>query len=631
MKRSISFIAYISLFICMIISVSWISDIYMPINIKKAYDKESRSYDGKPGANYWQNRADYNIKVDFDPVTRLIRGSEKITYYNNSPDDLTEIIFQLFPNLYQRGNRRDFEIEPDDESEGVMITDLALNGKKIDIQSGTNSLEYDHTILKLFLQDRLKSGEKLDLNISWYYTLNENSHMRTGAVDSSSFFIAYFFPRIAVYDDIDGWTGFKYMGDAEFYNDFGNFDVSITVPKNFIIWATGTLENPDQVLTEKYLKRYREAFTSDNIVHIIDSAECTQNNITKSNATNTWEFKAFNVSDFAFALSDHYLWDATSLVVDTVSGRRIYIDAAYNKHSIDFYQVNKISRKTIEFMSYQIPGIPFPYPEMTVFNGLDEMEYPMMVNDKSYTDINATIMLTAHEILHSYLPFYMGINETKYAWMDEGFTSFCEYLYACEMISPEIADLAFLDDYRKQAGYALDAPIFTVSEFLKRPVYSYNSYAKPAGFFLTLKDLLGEEKFKEAIKEFMTHWNGKHPTPYDFFFTLQNSSGQNLDWIIKPWFYEFGYVDLALINVAKDDYEYKIVIEKKGNYPASVHLKLIFANGSNETIKNNSSVWKNGNTEFIIERESLLQIISVELLNPSLLDIDLSNNIINID
>jgi len=607
------------------------SDLYIPVNIRKAYENKTRSLNGKPGPNYWQNRADYNIQVQFNPETRLLSGSEKITYYNNSPDDLKHIVFHLFPNLYKKGNKRDFDVEFDDVSDGVTITEMVVNGEKINTSSspGNKSLVYSHSSLTLYLQDALLSGHKLILNISWHYTLNENSHMRTGVVDASSFFIAYFFPRIAVYDDIDGWNDFKYMGTTEFYNDFGDFEVSVTVPKNFIVWATGTMENPEQVLTKKYLKRYKEAFFSDQIIHIVDSTEISQYNITKSNLQNTWKFKASDVTDFAFATSDHYLWDATSLVVDKKTGRRVFIDAAYHQDSEDFYQVINIARQAIDYMSYKMPGIPFPFPKETVFNGRDGMEYPMMVNDTSKEDINETIKLTSHEILHSYLPFYMGINETKYAWMDEGFTSFVEYLIISRLFSIENAGFYFLDDYKEQAGFALDAPIFTVSEFIKRPVYTYNTYPKPAGFFLTLMDLLGENKFKDTIHQFLDRWNGKHPTPYDLFFTLNETSGQNLDWLFKPWFYEFGYVDIAIKSVLQNAEHYKINIEKKGHYPAPVHLKIIFADRSVETIKENASVWKEGNTVYSIKRKSLKKIKSVELLDSSLLDADLSNNCYN--
>jgi len=400
-------------------------DLFMPLNIKSAYINGTRSMDGFPGVKYWQNRADYRIEVEFEPVNGTISGNEEITYYNNSPDQLTELIIHLFPNIYKKGNAREFEVDPDDESNGVSIYQILIDGKNIHLREQT---EYIHNDIRLNLPLPLGPDEQIQITIDWQYTVNKNSHMRTGRVDSTSYFIAYFFPRIAVYDDIDGWNILKYSGRSEFYNDFGNFELSVTVPQHYLVWATGMLQNPEEVLMQKYQQRLQTALNSDKIIHIIDSTESQKGNITAIKDKNIWRFMAENVSDVAFAVSDHYLWDASSLVVDKNSGRRVLIDAAYNKYSRDFYQVAKIAREAIDFMSNRIPGVPFPYPNETVFNGLDEMEYPMMVNNISVSDPGYLIKLTSHEIFHSYFPFYMGINETKYAWMDEGWASFGDYL-----------------------------------------------------------------------------------------------------------------------------------------------------------------------------------------------------------
>ena len=625
MKKKIVYTVIYILSNAIILSLTRASDLYMPKNIQKAYDNKTRSIDGAPGPAYWQNRADYSINVSFDPTTLILRGIEKIIYFNNSPDTLNQLFIHLFPNLYKKGNARDFDVEFADESDGVTIEKMAVNGKNINTSPESKAVEYQHSNLKLRLPEPLLSGKRLEMTISWNYVLNKDSHQRTGAVDSSSFFIAYFFPRIAVYDDVDGWNDFAYTGTAEFYNEYGDFEVSVTLPKNFIVWATGLLENPEDVLTQKYLQRYREAFTANNIIHIVDSTEYFLQDITKEN---TWKFKAKNVTDFAFATSDHYLWDATSLVVDKKTGRRVFINAAYHKDAEDFYQVNSIARQAIEFMSYQFPGLAFPFPKVTVFNGADGMEYPMMVNDITKEDMNEAIKLTSHEILHSYLPFYMGINETKYAWMDEGFTSFGDYLIFSSLASPELATFYFLEDYQRQAGDFVDTPIFAISEFLKRPVYSYNSYPKPASFFLVLKDYLGENEFKKIIHEFMDSWNGKHPTPYDLFFTLYNVSGEDLDWIIKPWFYEFGYVDLAIKDVEHNAEKYKIVIEKVGNIPAPFQVKINFQDGSEKKINKNAGTWKNGTNQFIVDGRNTKKIKSVELIDKSLIEADLSNNMI---
>jgi hypothetical protein len=205
---------------------------FVPINIQKAYSKKTRSFDGKPGIVYWQNRSDYKIKVALNPKSLLLEGEETITYLNNSPDTLKRIIFHLFPNMYKKGNMRDSDIDPADESDGLVIDKMAINGKEISTNLNSEFIYVEHTLLRLNLATPLKPQKQISIDISWHYLLNKGSQIRTGEVDSTSFFIAYFFPRIAVYDDIDGWNYYKYTGDSEFYNDYGNFDVSVSIPKN---------------------------------------------------------------------------------------------------------------------------------------------------------------------------------------------------------------------------------------------------------------------------------------------------------------------------------------------------------------------------------------------------------------
>jgi len=604
-------------------AISQSNDLYVPRNIQNAYDQNTRSYDGLPGSGYWQNSADYNISVFLDPMTGLLRGQEQIVYHNNSPDVLTSLVIHLFPNIYKKGNSREFEIDPRDASEGVKLEEIKINGSHVDMRS---DVMYIHNDIKLYLSEDLKSGEQVKLEIDWQYKINKNSHMRTGQVDSSTFFVAYFFPRIAVYDDIDGWNINKYSGRSEFYNDFGKFDVSISVPKNHIVWATGVLQNPDEVLSEKYAKRWHKANKSDEIIHVIDSSEYMQN-ITKSDLSNSWKFKADHVSDFAFATSDHYLWDASSLVVDEKTGRRVFIDAAYNKNSSDFFEVAEIARKAINYMSTEIPGVPFPYPNETVFNGLDEMEYPMMVNNMSVQSRGRSylIKLTSHEIFHSYFPFYMGINETKYAWMDEGWASYGDYLIGRKLKTD--AYIYYHESYKNTIGMDIDLPMFSNSILLKEPVYHHNSYAKPAVFLYILHDLLGDDVFKKTIRKFMQRWHGKHPTPYDFFFSLNDLTGSNLNWLIKPWFYEFGSIDLAITDIAQENGEYKIHIEKMGHYPAPFQIRVSYSDGSTEVVKKSAGVWNNDESIYILNIAGDRKIVKAELINTIVPDVDILNNI----
>ena len=274
-------------------------------------------------------------------------------------------------------------------------------------------------------------------------------------------------------------------------------------------------------------------------------------------------------------------------------------------------------------MSTKIPGVPFPFPSETVFNGLSEMEYPMMVNDLSLTDMHEVIKLTSHEIFHSYFPFYMGFNETKYAWMDEGWASFGDFLIASEIDSTIQAEIFFTDMYMEFAGTDWDVPMMTNSAILRGTAYWSNSYVKPATFLYILKDELGDELFKKWIQEFMRRWNGKHPTPYDYFFTLNEVVGENMNWLIKPWFYEYGYVDLGIMLVENN----VIMIENIGVYPVPIKLKVTFSDGTIEYLNEKSSIWKNGNKTTNVQVYSKKELKKVEICDSAIPDVDLSNNV----
>jgi len=602
------------------------AELYTPINIQKAYEKGTRSKDGKPGPNYWQNRADYSMKVKLDPATPSLSGNEVIHYYNNSPDTLYRIVFQLYPDMYKTGNPRDFNVDPGDEHDGVLITGFSINGKEVEVSSNSRKMVRLNTGFIIFPKDPIPPGSITTLKIEWSFELNDHSHQRSGRVDESSFFIAYFFPRIAVYDDISGWNYHEYKGISEFYNDYGDFEVEIEVPDNWLVWATGLLQNPSKVLEDKFLKRYQLAMQSDEIIHIINKEEAASLIITPKKSSNKWVFKAENVSDFAFGTSDHYLWDASSLVVDKKTGRRVFIDAAFNKYSNDFFRVAEIARESVKIMSDDIPGIPFPFPQITVFNGLSEMEYPMMVNDMSVGE-NMVVSLTAHEIFHSYFPFYVGINETSYAWMDEGWATFSDYLIASKIEPENYHILYFLDDYIQGIQRGRDIPIIANSHMLNAPVYHHNSYAKSSVFNLILKDLLGEELFYESLREYIKIWNGKHPVPNDFFYTFNKSSGQSLNWLFQPWFFDFGYPDLGIKEVIKSQGTYKIVVQNLGHYPIPVHLKIWFSDGSVEEYHETADVWKNKVDKIQINIPANKKINKINLGTDLIPDADQSNNI----
>ena len=566
----------------------------VPLNLQATYAKGTRSPDGRPGKNYWQNTADYDIKVSFDPGTRRITGTVDITYVNNSPDTLQQIWFKLYPNLYQKGAERATNIAPEDVTEGVQFEKLLINN----VASDVNKLAINGTNLPVKIK-ALFPKQTARISLAYAYTLNKGSHTRTGQIDEGAYFVAYFFPRIAVYDDIDGWNRHPYIGTQEFYNDFCNFKAEITVPQHFVVWATGDLKNANQVLAAKYASRLQQAEKQDGITSIIEEADLGRKDITANQAQNTWQFEARNVTDFVFATSNHYVWQSSSLVVDPQTKRRTRVDAVYNPKHKDFREVVSFARKTVEAMSYTFPKWPFPYAHETVFDGLDQMEYPMMVNDNPLENRAETIELTDHEIFHTMFPFYMGTNETKYGWMDEGWATIGEWIIS-PIIDPKIVDDYGVEPYARAAATEADVPITTLSTQQTGTAFFLNSYPKPALGYLYVKDLLGDELFTKALHFYIQQWNGKHPMPFDFFYAMNTGAGRNLNWFWQRWFFEGGYPDLAIANIMQQGSQYTITIEAKGNKPVPVDLTLTLADKTVQKIHRNIGVWETGDKTILI-------------------------------
>ncbi|HWB26449.1 MAG TPA: M1 family metallopeptidase [Chitinophagaceae bacterium] len=593
----------------------------MPVNITAAITKETRTVTGEPGKNYWQNTADYNIQVNFNPATRLLQGHETISYINNSPDSLRQIVFKLYPNLYEKGGARASSIEPADVTDGVNIDTLQLDDKLITGRqrriNGTN--------MSIRLPKQILPHQQVQFSISWSYILNKKSHIRTGEIDPGADFVAYFFPRIAVYDDIDGWNMYPYDGNLEFYNDFCHFNVAITVPANEVVWATGNLTNGGDVLAAKNYQRLMDAQKNDALAYIIDNTDLANNDYTNhAGEFNTWMYDADDVTDFAFACSDHYLWQSTSLVVDPATGRRTRVDAAYNPKHKDYYDVIHDARKTVEAMSYQFPKWPYPYPHETVFDGLDQMEYPMMVNDNPLSDHAQSVELTDHEIFHTMFPFYMGVNETKYAWMDEGWATIGEWL-----ISPMI-DSTLVDPYgvvpvELSAGKETDLPIITLSTE-SRMSYFTNSYPKPAMGYLFVKDMLGDDVFNKGLHYYIQQWHGKHPIPYDFFNCMNAGSGVNMDWFWKAWFMENGIPDLAITSV-KTTGKPSVVITSVGTKPVPIDLTVTFEDGSTQDIHRSIAVWEKGDKTVTIPLPKDKKIAKIVMGAPHTPDSNKKDNV----
>jgi len=604
-------------------SVSFGSNLKKPKEIKKAYTNQTRSYDGKPGINYWQNFSEYNIKAEIDPKTRLLTGREKIVYFNNSPDTLKSIVLKLYQDMYKKGAARNTELNPETVTEGVKISKLIVDGNKLSLNVDDKLISYQGTNLIIKLTSSLPPKSKTTVDVDWSFIIPKGTDIRIGSYGESTFFVGYWYPKVAVYDDIRGWDMISYNAEHEFYFDYSDMNVEIKVPKGFGIWATGMLQNPREVLNDVYLKRYSESLTSDNLINIVTKQDSGKEVYKHQNGFTTFKYSAKNISDFAFGMSDFYLWDGTSIELE--SGKRISCFSAYNPSSEFFTQAATMAKRTIEFFSKQRPAVFYPYPQITVFNGDGGMEFPMIVNDGQFSNKINDVYVTTHEIAHMYFPFYVGTNESRYAWMDEGMAYFLPWDLQIELSEYDHRTRAAIG-FSKWAGNEMDIPLILPSVLSRDPHLSMMSYYKPALAFEMLGSALGDELFKECLKEFISRWNGKHPTPWDMFYTFEDVTKQDLNWFWNPWFFESHIPDLAIKDLKIENDKIKILIENVGNLPVPIDLTLTLEDGTQTNLHASTSIWEKGDKEIWLNIDVKSNVKSVELLNKNIPDADASNN-----
>ncbi len=601
----------------------------MPREFVRAYENGTRSYDGNPGSEYWQNNAQYRIRAKVDPATLTLFGEEEISFQNNSPDTLRFVVIKVLQNIYRKGSARDMSLGSALIHDGVEISELIVDGDTVNLSQPSRRYGYFGTNMYVIPKTPIPGGGKIDLQIEWNYTLAWRMGMRTGAHDSTTFFVGYWYPQLAVYDDIDGWDMNSYTGIQETYNDFADYEVEITLPDSYFVWATGDLKNETDLLDKKILKRITESRSSDEIIHIIQPDDLETGKLSGTGKQQTWLFSAKHVPDFAWATSDHYLWDATSLVVDKASGRRSWISAVYPEDASNFAGVCEIARISIDYFSTTFPGVPFPYSKHTTFNGSFQggMEFPMMANNNIFPIGGIIVEVTAHEIGHTYFPFFMGINERKYAWMDEGWASlFGEYVAHDQGFDASQTALNNTRTYSNTGATLLNTPLMVPSTFLNQMGMTIHYYAKPSQANKFLLEYLDSSGVKDAFKTYIQRWNGKHPMPYDFFFTMNDLAGENLSWYWNPWYFEFGYPDLG-INDVQTKNEIDIVVEMVGNQPVPVAIKAIFEDDSVQEIYETVGIWKDQNRKAEFHLDSSKKLKRIELGNSSIPDVNPENNI----
>jgi hypothetical protein len=544
-----------------------------------------RTASGAPGKDYWQQRADYKIELTLDDVKQEIEGTETITYFNQSPDPLDYLWLQLDQNFRAQDSETPLVTEyfmknSLSSKELFTIQNNFDGGFRIDkvLDDAGQPLAYfiNKTMMRINLEQPLLPGAQMTFQVDWHYKINDRMSLggRSGYEyfpkdDNYSYTIAQFYPRMAVYDDVEGWQNKQFLGRGEFALSFGNFEVAMTVPEDFIVGATGTLQNPKDVLTSKEQLRFEKAKQSfEDPVIIVTQEEAIQKEAHKKRGKATWTFKADSVRDFAFAASRKYIWDA--MAVD-LNGKKSLAMSYYPKEGNPLWESHSTRAVRQTLITYSRHTIDYPYPvAISVHAASLGMEYPMICfnfgrpeADGTYTDETKWRMISViiHEVGHNFFPMIINSDERQWTWMDEGLDSFVQSIATKEYDSDfpvgRGAPEQIIPYMSGEQG--LLRPIMTNSEQILQ--FGNNAYAKPATALSILREtVMGPELFDYAFKKYAERWAFKSPSPADFFRTMEDASAIDLDWFWRGWFYTTDYVDIGVEEVK----HYRMQIEERG-------------------------------------------------------------------
>ena len=602
-----------------------------------AVENGTRSATGELGAGYWQQRADYAIEVTVEPRTRQLTGRETVVYTNHSPDTLRAVYFHLYQNLFTQNAMRGRSVPI---TGGMALASLSVDGvdREVDPEDHRHTIQTGTVMAVRLPAPIAPRGGTATFEVAWSFTIPEGEGVpRMGMVDSTTGQIAQWYPQISVYDDLTGWDTRQYLSNGEFYLEYGTFDLAITVPAGTVVYATGTLENAEEVLPPAILERAQRAVDSDEVVHVVTEADFGPGRATRGAAgeTLTWRFHAEDVRDAAFAFSDHYLVDMTSGVVDAETGRRTIVHAFYRPGANTWRGSAMMTKDAIEVFSRNV--YPYAYPQITSSEGLvGGMEYPMIVFVRNFPTEEVTQRVIAHELGHMWFPMMVGSDETAYAWMDEGVNTFIT-VFAAEHYYPESTERAEVRDAYEQyaarsavQGLSLMTPPDAIA--VAGGSVGILGYRHPASALLALRSILGDEIYDRALTEYTRRWLYKHPSPWDFFHTFEAVAGQDLDWFWVPWFYGPGVADLAIADVEVHSMAGRnhvvVAVRNDGTVISPVVLRITTADGAVTTVEAPATRWFGGQREISVEGTVDGDVTMVEL-DPERLfaDIDESDDV----
>jgi len=631
---------------------------------------EFRTASGGPGPRYWQQQVDYVIRASLDTVAHRVTGSERVTYHNNSPDHLEYLWFQLDQNIDDAAvsrtiaispalpkqlspqARRFLDPEPFDGGHKItrvqLVTGRARQERKADAQYVING-----TVMKVLLPAALAPGQRAVVEIDWNFLVPEGGRNGRGqrelVKDGWLYEVAQWFPRASVYDDVSGWQTDQFLGQGEFYLNFGSYDVELTVPRDHIVQATGTLLNPVAVMTPLQRRRLAEALTSETPRFILTSDEVmTPGSRPAGTGPLTWKFHADSVRDFAWVSSRTFVWDAAGFRYRP-GGRVIEMHSLYPRDAMPLW--DSVSTRAIAqtMKTYGRMAFEYPYAKAVNVHGpVFGMEYPMIAfcgarpaPDGSYSAglARALISVTIHEVGHNWFPMIVASDERKWTWMDEGLNSFLQY-YAEKEWDP--AYPSNRGPARNIVNYMKDpdqAPIMTESDMIHRQ-FGNNGYGKPAAGLVMLREqVLGPELFDQAFGAYSKRWAFKHPQPADFFRSMDDGGGELLNWFWRGWFYTTHANDQAVTaveeqsaeelvgNTDRGRYYYRVTTENKGGLVMPIQMDVTFDDGTTRRLRIPVDAWRRSEKSFTNGFFSDKQVVKV-VLDPDevFADVNRENN-----
>ena len=539
----------------------------------------SRPATGEPGPMYWQQRADYKIQIKLNEDTRSVEGSETITYTNNSPLTLKYIWLQLDQNIFAKESINNLTRPWGGGDSSVDFSTLRRQNFMDKFEGGFQELSIKinnkspdtnlvGTHVRINLEQPLKPGESTSLDIEWAYVLVEENAVRarngyeTFEDGNDIFLMAQWYPRVTVFSDYEGWHNKEFIGNGEFTLEFGDFEVDISVPSDHVVSATGVLLNENDVLSPIQKKRMKQARKSEKPMFIITPDEAYDNELEKSTDYKTWSFKAENVRDFAWASSRKFIWDAAGYKQDSKENPLVMAMSFYPKEGEPLWSKYSTEAVMHTMKVYSKYSFDYPYPTAQSVNGpVGGMEYPMITFNGPRTELEDDgtrtysrsekeflIGVVIHEVGHIYYPMIVNSDERQWTWMDEGLNTFVQYLAEQEWDINYRSDRGEPRWMTEFMSSSYQVPIMTNSESLLQ--FGNNAYGKPATALVVLREtILGRELFDQAFREYSVRWKFKRPTPYDFFRTMEEASGVDLDWFWRGWFYSTDHVDIALNNI----------------------------------------------------------------------------------